>query len=484
MRVKWFIGVLLSTFLALGAENPPAPPLQENFSQTHHSVTVQGKQVDYTATAGNLIIGNEQGKDTASIFFVSYVKEGPEPTNRPITFCFNGGPGSASLWLNIGALGPRVIDWKEGSSIVAPYAMMDNNDSLLDITDLVFIDPVSTGHSVAAPGVEAKQFYGVTEDIKSVAEFIRLFLSKYQRWDSPKYLAGESYGTTRAAGLSYYLQDEYKIYINGIILVSSILNFQTMQTSVGNDLPFLLYLPTYAATALYHKKISGDFTKTLREAEEFAMNDYALVLLRGTTLSAQDRHRIAKKLSSLTGLSPQYIELSDLRIDPYRFVKELLRDERKVLGRFDSRVTGVDLDPCRDVTSYDPSFSAALAVFTGTFNEYLLKELKWNNTAHYQVLAHIQPWNYNPSNNQYAFVVTDDLQRAMMLNPDLKIFVASGYYDLALPYFATLYTFNHIGLGQPFENKVSLHNYEGGHMMFLSKAVLAKLRADLGQFYK
>lgn len=478
----YFFPFLCILNLFADEKNELCPNFRESFSETKHTVKIQGKEFSYKAVAGNLIL-NEKGKDSASIFFIAYTKEN-DLGKRPITFCFNGGPGTASLWLNIGILGPRKIKWEEHDSFVPPYEMVDNPDSILDMTDLVFIDPVSTGHSTAAPGQDPKQFHGVEEDIKSVAEFIRLYLSKYQRWESPKFIAGESYGTTRAAGLSYELQEKLGIYLNGILLVSSILDFQTKNATSTNDLPYLLYLPTYAATAWYHHKISRevDLERLLKEAEEYALGEYASALLKGDKLTLEERGKITAKLANFTGLPSQYIDRVNLRIDPTNFAKEILKDQKRVVGRFDSRYKGIDLECCNQNYYYDPSFTRIIGLFTGAFNSYLQKELKWEKAEQYYVLANVHPWNWGKSNQGVNLV--EELQTAMVQNPDLKVFVASGFYDLAIPYFSTEYTFDHIGIDPSLARRIFLHNYEGGHMMYLSSKVLDSLRKDLEDFYK
>lgn len=489
MKIKFLISfcLLLLSFTFAEEKIEVGRSIKEDFSETTHSVKIQGKEIPYKATAGNLIINDEKGKDTASLFFVAYTKENNgDTTKRPITFCFNGGPGTASIWLNIGVFGPRKINWDESSNTAPPYEMIDNNQSILDLTDLVFIDPVSTGHSTASPGQDPKQFYGVDEDIKSVASFIRQYLTRYKRWDSPKFIAGESYGTTRAAGLSHQLQDDFGIYLNGVIFISSVLDFQTKMPSTCNDLPYMLYLPTYAATAWYYKMLPNqaqkDLDKLLKEAEEFALGEYALALLKGDKLSLETRGKIVSKLASFTGLSSQYIERSNLRIDPLLFAKEILKDQNRVVGRFDSRFKGIDIDVCRESHYYDPSFTKIIGVFTGAFNEYLLSELKWTKPDQYFVFANVYPWNWGKANQ--AVDMVEHLQRAMVENPDLTIFVASGVYDLATPYYATKYTFDHLGIDPSLAAKVSMHTYEAGHMMYLSPKILIKLRQDLEEFYK
>jgi carboxypeptidase C (cathepsin A) len=319
-------------------------------------------------------------KAKASIFYIAYTKNEVEDFGqRPITFSFNGGPGSSSVWLHLGVLGPRRVQMGDVDNPVSPpYQMVDNEYSLLDKTDLVFIDPVGTGYSRPVPGEEAKQFYSVKKDVKSVGEFIRLFTTRYERWSSPKFLIGESYGTTRAAELSGYLQERHGMYFNGIMLVSSVLDFQSIIFSPGNDMPYLLFLPSFTATAWYHKRLpdrlQSDFEKTLNEVENFALTEYAGALLKGSTLPDEKRKKIVKKLADYTGLSPIYIEETNLRPNIYRFVKELLRDERRTVGRLDSRFTGIDRDAAGEKFEFDPSYSAIQGSFTAVLNDYVRRE--------------------------------------------------------------------------------------------------------------
>src|ERR1700758_3802145 len=343
-------------------KKPPAP--EEKIVQTKHSLKIGGQEIKYTATAGTILLKLEDSTPKASIFYVAYTRDDVSDTaKRPVTFTFNGGPGSASIWLHLGAFGPRRVEMGDaGALLPPPYKLVDNEYSLLDVTDLVFIDPVSTGYSRAVPGEAPKQFHGIEEDIESVGDFIRLYATRNKRWTSPKFLAGESYGTTRAAGLSGYLQERYGMYLNGIILISSILNFETAEFDRGNDLPYILYLPTYTAIAWYHKKLTADlqadFQKAINESRAYAAHEYADALMGGDTLPAPRRAEIAQKLSRLTGLSAEYIERSNLRIEIQRFDKELLRDRRRTVGRLDGRFIGIDEDSAGSRPEYDPSLAA------------------------------------------------------------------------------------------------------------------------------
>jgi carboxypeptidase C (cathepsin A) len=468
---------------------PKADSFQEHLSETQHAITLDGTKFDYKATAGNLVLKDEAGKATASMFFIAYTKPGADLRKRPVTFTFNGGPGSSSVWLHLGAFGPlRVPVGDVGESVAPPYRLVENESSLLDLTDLVFIDPVTTGYSRPAPGQDPKQFHGVQEDIQSVGEFIRLYVTRYQRWPSPKFLAGESYGTTRAAGLVGYLQDRYGMDFNGVVLVSSVLIFETIRFDDGNDLPYILYLPSYTATAWFHKKLSAelqaDLHRTLAEVEQFALGDYTLALMKGSKLSPEARKEVAQKLARYTGLSGDYVARSNLRMDSMRFMKELLRGEHRTVGRYDSRFTGTDLDAVGEQSEYDPSFAAVQGPYTATLNSYVRTELKYERDFPYEILTgRVQPWNFGNARNRYLNV-SGSLRQAMAKNRDLRVFVANGYYDLATPYLATDYTFNHLGLDSSHADRVMMGYYEAGHMMYIHKPSLQKLKKDLAGFIR
>ena len=477
---------------------PPPPPPVDVLSQTSHSIVINGETIAYTATAGRLVLKAEDEKEgekpKASIFFVAYTRDagpGVDPTAhaaaRPITFSFNGGPGSSSVWLHLGLLGPRrVVLEEDGRPLPPPYRLGDNTYSLLDKTDLVFIDPVTTGFSRAVPGETDKQFHSFKTDIESVGDFIRLYVSRNHRWTSPRYLIGESYGTTRAAGLSGYLQERHGFYLNGIMLVSVVLNFMTVRFAPGNDLPYLLFLPTYAATARYHGKLGadvpGDLAELLAEVEAFAMNEYALALLRGDALPAEERTAIAERLARYTGLSADYIARTNLRIDIHRFVKELLRNQRRTAGRLDSRYTGIDRDAAGERHEFDPSYALIQGPYTGLLNDYVRRELRFDSDLPYEILSdRVQPWKFDEHQNSYVNV-GETLRQAMSMNPHLRVFVANGYYDLATPYLATRYTFDHLELDESLRGNVTMSYYEAGHMMYIHDPSLAQLRNDLAAF--
>jgi carboxypeptidase C (cathepsin A) len=454
---------------------------------TRSSVMAGGKKIDYTAYTGYLDLKNDTGKLTAKVFFVYYKKDGEEAAKRPITFTFNGGPGSSSVWLHMGALGPRRVYLKDdGTATSPPYQVVNNEYTWLDRTDLVFIDPVSTGFSRPAPGESPRQFHGYNEDIQSVGSFIRHFLSRYERWGSAKFLAGESYGTTRAAGLSKYLQDQHRIYINGIFLISAILNFGTNDYYPGNDLPRALYLPSYTAAAWYHKKLApalqADLQKSLKESESFALGEYATALVKGGWLSDADKDRIAEKMSYYTGLSKEFCLLSNLRVEESRFWKELRRSDGLTIGRLDARFTGRDLDDAGENVSFDPSFSNIDGPFTSALNDYFERELNFKEEKGYNIFGDVRPWNYNNVQNQFLNVA-ESLRDAMAKNPALKVYVGCGYYDFATPYFTAMYDIEHMMLRPEQRKNVKIYTYEAGHMYYINKPSMIQFKKDVDAFY-
>jgi carboxypeptidase C (cathepsin A) len=477
------------------SEEKPTP--KDNLVTTQHSVTVGGKEIKYTVTTGTIVMKEEtpdrekesEGeKPKAQFFFVAYTKDGVEDrSKRPLTFSFNGGPGSSSVWLHLGLLGPRRVEMTfEGDLPQPPFKLVDNEFSLLDETDLVFIDPVSTGYSRPVEGEKAKQFHGFKKDIESVGDFIRLYTTRYQRWLSPKFLIGESYGTTRSAGLSGYLQERHGLYLNGIMLVSSILDFSTARFGPGNDLPHILFLPTYTATAWYHRKLRlrRPLQRILAEVEKFALGEYALALAKGSQLTKRERAGIVKKLARYTGLSPEYIERTDLRVEIFRFTKELLRDEGRTVGRLDSRFKGIDRDSAGENFEDDPSLTNIMGPYTAAFYDYVRGELNFETDIPYEILnGKVWPWSYAEFENQYLNVA-ETLRRAMSINKYLKVFVANGYCDFATPYFATEYTFNHLGLDESLRGNISMGYYEAGHMMYIHMPSLEALKADLAEFIR
>lgn len=462
-------------------------PVGVQVTITNGTVNYGSKTVDYTTHTGYLDLKNDTGKLIAKVFFTYYRKKGSDANARPITFTFNGGPGSSSVWLHMGALGPKRVYLKDdGTATAPPFKYINNEYSWLDKTDLVFIDPVSTGYSRAASGENPKQFHGYVEDIQSVGSFIRYFLSKYERWGSPKFLAGESYGTTRAAGLSKFLQDNYRIYLNGLFLISPVLNFGTNDYYVGNDLPRTLYIPSYTAAAWYHKKLApelqADFTKTINESKAFAMGEYATALLKGDWLTAAEKDRIAERMSYYTGMSKEYCINANLRVEENRFYKELRRKDGLTIGRLDARFTGNDLDNAGEFVSFDPSFTNIDAPFTSAMNDYFQRELNFKEEKPYNIFGNVGPWNYNNVQNQFLNVA-ESLRDAMTKNPALKVYVGSGYYDFATPFFTAQYDIEHMFLKPETKKNVKHYFYNSGHMYYINMPDMVQFKKDVDAFF-
>lgn len=463
----------------------------ESPSVTKHSIRIDGKDIQYTATTGYLTLKKEDGTPRANIFYMAYTKDSPSSAEeRPLTFSFNGGPGSSSVWLHLGVLGPRrVLMTDEGETLPPPYQLVDNNESWLDLTDLVFIDPVSTGFSRASEADQADEFHGLEGDIAAVGDFIRRYVSENKRWGSPKYIIGESYGTTRGAGLVNHLQSKYGMYLNGVILVSAITQFQTARFDAGNDLPYVLFLPTYAASAHYHGQLQEPYASMpmedfLNEVENFAAGDYHAALFKGDQLDPLKRATILKQLSNYTGLSEVWLDRAELRINIFAFTKELLRKDRQLVGRFDSRYTGFDMNANSSRGERDPSYQPTIqGCFSTLINDYLTRELDFSTHLPYEVLTgRVWPWDFN-SDNHYVNTA-DRLRAAMERNPDLKVWIANGIFDLATPYYATEYTVAHMGLSPAVRDNITMTYYPAGHMMYLQKSSLERMKLEAHEFYR
>ncbi len=443
--------------------------------------------LSYTATVGMLPLKNEFGETQAGIFYTAYTKKSTkDQAKRPLMFSFNGGPGSSSVWLHLGALGPkRVKMLQDGGMPQPPFELVDNPEGWLEHTDLVFIDPVGTGYSRPAKKDGGKKYWNLEGDVESIADFIRLYLSRTNRWSSPLYLVGESYGTTRAAGLAGHLVQK-GIALNGIVLVSSILNFQTARFNKGNDLPYTVFLPTYTATAWFHGLLKGgrSLRAWLKESEAFAAKEYTLALAEGDQLTGRRRAAIASKLSRLSGLSPEYIDQTDLRINIHRFCKELLRSKKRTVGRLDSRFLGIDEIAATENPEHDPSMTAIMPPYTAMINDYLRRDLGWETDVPYYVFNPGELWkNWTYGDAAQGHPDTSEaLRSAMSRNPYMRIFVASGYYDLATPYFATEYTLSHLGLDPSLRKNIQTEYYEAGHMMYISEPCLHQFNADVAAF--
>jgi carboxypeptidase C (cathepsin A) len=431
-------------------------------------------------------IKNREGEVEARMFFTSYVVDRADGARRPLTFSFNGGPGSASVWLHMGAIGPKRVRMNaDGTMPAPPYELVDNQGTWLTQSDLVFIDPVGTGYSRAARPDLGQRFFGLQGDIESVGDFIRMYLTRYERWTSPLFLAGESYGTTRASALAGYLIDR-GIAFNGVILISTIMNFGTTNFAAGNDLPYALFLPSYTATAWYHKKLPQDLQakpveRVVAEAEAWASGDYMMALEKGARLSDAERQEAIAKLSRFTGLDQRFLDYANLRVNLNLFRKELLRTERRSIGRLDSRFKGYDSNLASDSTDYDASEAAIRPPYTSTFNNYVRSELGYKSDLEYFILGGgIGPWNWGTNNNYVDTSVA--LRNALAKNPYLKVFVAMGYYDMATPYYAVEYTLGHISIDPALLKNFSTSYYEAGHMMYIHADSLKKLHADVRAF--
>lgn len=496
MRKRTLVGALCGAILAgvvcLAAE-PPAPvaPPQPTVKEasapeppvtTRHSITVGGRTLKYAATAGCLPLKDDAGHLQASIFFVAYsLAEEGNPASRPITFAFNGGPGSSSVWLHMGALGPRRSELAaDGTQLPQTVRLVDNADSWLDFTDLVFVDPVGTGYSRATEGTEAKRFYATGKDIETAAQFIHLYVTQSGRWLSPKYVAGESYGTTRAAGLVDALQQTAGMNLNGLVLISSALSFEAFSYAPDNDIAYALALPTFAATAAYHKKASAD----VLQVEQWALGDYVSALARGDTLSPEERGRIAKKLAEFTGLPAEYIERRRLRVSATQFIKELLSDERRITGLMDGRVAGVDEIPWGEETRYDPALFVATGPFVTALNDYLRHDLGFETNLPYEFLSSEvgRAWQWMPEHSQGYVYMADDLAQAMARDEHLRVFSAAGQYDMTTPYFGQKYVLEHMGLDPSRRKNLTFQTYPSGHQIYTDAASRKKLHDDVRNF--
>lgn len=453
---------------------------QTLISKTKHSVVIGGQSVNYTVTTGTMPIRDIKEEQDAFIFYIAYTRDGvTDMRKRPLMFSFNGGPGSSSVWMHMAFLGPRKVLYDdEGFQVQPPYEVVDNEYSILDVTDLVFIDPVATGFSRMLPKKPMHKYHGVLEDIQSVAEFIRLYVTRNARWGSPKFVIGESYGTTRASGLTGYLLSAHNMYFNGTILVS----MTGLGIQKGSDHSYMVILPHYAATAWYHKALPADLQskplqEVLDEAESFATTEYALALAKGGWLADADKKSIAQKMSRLTGLSAEYILSSNLRVDRGRFRKELLRDRGLTVGRLDSRYTGIDSDAAGDSIEFDPAMANWSGPFTGAVNRYFKEELKIDTDLNYNIFGNVRPWKGRQDVN-----VGEMLREAMHQNPFLKVFVLEGYYDAACDYFGAVYTMSHIDLTGKLKDRISFGFYESGHMMYIHLPSLRKSKQDLTNF--
>ncbi len=477
------------------AETKPSAEVatpKEESSVTEHTIRIGGQAIPYKATVANIILKNDQGEPTASLFYTAYTRSDTRDTSqRPIAFLYNGGPGSSSVWLHMGAFGPRrVVTADAAPTPPAPYRLADNANCLLDRADLVFIDPVGTGFSHAAGKAKDKDFWGVDQDAKSLAQFIAAYVSRNSRWNSPKFLIGESYGTFRSAALVSALQSQHGMDFNGIVMVSTVLNLGTISFNPGEDMPYVYYLPSYAATAWYHKVLQdrpADLSAFLAEARRFAATEYADALMKGSKLTDSEKAAVAKKLSRFTGLSEDYLTKANLRVILPQFMQELQRSRGLTTGRLDARFSGFTYDLLGEYADYDPQDKAISGAFTAAFNQYVRDELKFGQDKDYKIEADDAGRNWDWKHRSgYGFPgspnVEGDLIDAMISNPHLQVQVENGIYDLATPFFATEYTFEHLLLPAKLQSNIHMEYYDAGHMMYVREEDLSKLKNNVASF--
>ena len=460
-----------------GQKRTPPPP-EEKTSVTHHSAKIGGQVINYTATAATYVIRADDGSPKATMFYVAYTKDGvQDASKRPLSFVYNGGPGSASLFTHMGMGPKRVTLTADGHGMAAPYSVVDNEDSFLDATDLIFIDAISTGYSRPAPGENPAQFHGIVQDANWFADFIYQYINRNERWLSPKFLIGESYGTTRSAELSGVLQERHQIYLNGIVLLSTV-----AFSNWGADDRSEFFLPTYTTTAWYHHMLQPDLQnltveQVAQKAREFAHGEYAAALEKGDAMTPEEHKKIVEDIAHFTALSPKYVDEANLRVSPFRWFRELQRDKRLTTGRLDSRFTGMEVDAAGERPDYDPSEASYEGAYVATFHDYVRRELKWESDMYYTVSANVRPWDQN-GNTEVAEV----LRAAMTQQTYLKVLVVAGYYDVATPFNGIEQTVSHMHLEPSVRKNVSFAYYDAGHMMYIDEKEHHKLHKDVDEF--
>jgi len=470
-----------------------SPPKEEK-SVTHHSILIGNKKINYTATAGTLIIKDDDDSAIASIGYFAYTLDDiKDPSTRPIAFSYNGGPGSSSIWLHMGALGPKHIETTDaGYTPPPPYKTADNEYSIIDKTDIVMIDPVGTGFSKAVGSAKDKDFWGVDQDISSLSKFIKKYVSENNRWNSPKYLIGESYGTTRSAGIVDYLQTNENMAFNGVILISLALDISAIFDVAGSERQYPMFVPSYSAISWYHHLLPDQperLEPLLNKAREFAFGEYKHALMLGDNLPDSERDVIAEKLHEFTGLSTDYIKMSNLRIEEGKYTQEIMREHDLTTGRLDARYTGTSFDPLAEMAEYDPLMPAIAPAFTAGFLHYIHNDLKFGIGKDYIVMSNkaYPDWDWKhkapaKGEGQWFANTGPDLSHAMIYNPDLKVIVLQGIYDLATPLLASEYMVSHLSLEKELQSNISIKYYEAGHMMYLHIPALKKMKEDVGEF--
>jgi carboxypeptidase C (cathepsin A) len=482
--------LLAGTPLSAGAQEAALGPSGTAY-KSHHSVVVGGETVEYDAVVDRIIIRNESGDSTGEIYYTAYTRSGQtDISQRPVMFAYNGGPGSSSFWLHMGIMGPRRVRVLSAEHAPpAPYQIVSNPFTLLDKTDIVMIDPVGTGLSRTLGEAEGTEFWGVDEDATSLTQFIQRYLSQNQRWNSPKYLLGESYGTMRSAVLARSLQ-QANIDLNGIVLVSAVLDLQTLIFSPGDDVPYVVNLPAYAATAWYLEALPSrppELASFLKEVEAFALSDYTTALMAGSTLDHATRNRVLDQLTAFTGLGRDFLDLADLRVTAPEFEQELLRQEGKVVGRLDSRFVGASGDLLAQTPGYDPQAVAISGAFNAAWNTYVRGELGYDGEREYVPRGAVDPWNWEhgPEAGFSQTGVTNvapDLAEALRQNPNLEVLLVNGLYDLATPYFAAVWTMDHLGLPPELRDNIQRVDFEAGHMMYVHEPLLPQWKEALDAF--
>ncbi len=473
------------------APGPAAEPAPSRW-ESSHSIVVDGQTVAYNAVLGSIILEDDEEKATGELFYTAYFRtNGGDSADRPLIFAYNGGPGSASFWLHMGIMGPRrVVTPNVGPQAPPPYQLVDNAFTMLDRADIVMVDPIGTGFSRPAGEADGKDFWGLDEDAASLTQFIRRFLSEYGRWNSPRYLLGESYGTTRSAILAGHLQ-RANIDLNGIVLVSMVLDFNTLLFPEGADLPYILNLPSYAVVAAYHDALPGgrpeDPEAFMAEVEDWALTDYATALLAGGALDPERREQVLQRMHRYTGLDTDFLDKADLRVTAPEFEKELLRDRGLVVGRLDARFTGPTGDPLETVPHHDPQSTAISSAYTSIFNGYVRDELGYDGDREYVPSGMARPWNFNRGDNIGFGLggipnVAPDLAEALVRNPELQVLLINGIYDLATPYFASVWTMDHMGLPPELRDNIERADFAAGHMMYVEQSLLPRWRETLKAF--